>query len=143
MPAFHVILAQAEFLSGNIDRTKVVRLLFSPKHCGSWGMFTMCQWESGSFWDRLNTSVCHTVMYHLNIRCSFKQEPSLTLKFKVPMYNFSLYYLMSGKMQWPEHNYFMESGQVGQNRPMDIFICVLKVREPMLMRSSFLIFPFV
>ena len=41
--------AQAEFVSENIaiewDMTKVVRQFFSPKHCGSWGMLTMCQWE--------------------------------------------------------------------------------------------------
>ena len=32
----------------------MVRLSFSPKHCGSWGMFTMCQWEYGSFSDKLD-----------------------------------------------------------------------------------------
>ena len=33
----------------------MVRLFqFSPKHCGSWGMFTMCQWEYGIFSDKLD-----------------------------------------------------------------------------------------
>ena len=32
----------------------MVRLFFSPKHCGSWGMFTMCQWGYGSFSDKLD-----------------------------------------------------------------------------------------
>ena len=32
----------------------MVRLFFSPEHCGSWGMFTMCQWEYGSFSDKLD-----------------------------------------------------------------------------------------
>ena len=103
----------------------------------------MYQREGDSFRHKLDTNVCHTVMYHLNIRCSFKQEPSLSLKFKVLMYKFLLYYLMSEKMQWPEHNYFMGS-QVGQSRSLEIFICMLKVREPLMMRSSFLLtFPLV
>ena len=76
----------------------------------------MRQWQ---FRDKLDTNVCHTVMYFLNIRFSFKQESSLTLKFKVLMYKFSLYYLMSEKMQWPEHNY-----RVRQSRSLDIlFVC--------------------
>ena len=47
-------------------------------------------------------------------------------------------------MQWPEHNYFLGWGklsQVGQSRSLDIFICMLSVRELLVVRSSFLIFP--
>ena len=35
----------------------MVGLCFSPRHCGSWGMFTMCQWEYGSFSDKLGKSL--------------------------------------------------------------------------------------
>ena len=35
----------------------MVGLFLSPKHCGSWGMFTMCQWEYGSFSNKLNKSL--------------------------------------------------------------------------------------
>ena len=85
-----------------------------------------------------------SVTYRLKIRCSFKQEPYLSLKFKVLIYEFLLYYPMNKKMQWPEHNHFMgwdKMSQVGQNRSLEIFICMLKIRRPMVMRSSFLIFP--
>ena len=59
-----------EFLSENIaiqwDTTKVVGLFFSPKHCGSWGMFTMCHWEYGSFLDKLE-SLCHAVKTQVGV----------------------------------------------------------------------------
>ena len=42
-------------------------------------------------------------------------------------------------MQWPEHKLFHG---MGQSRSLDIFICMVKVREPLVMKSSFLlIFP--